>query len=124
VEVDGGPEVNAGQEVELEVDCGQGLGHGQGLEVNGRQEVEVELDGVQDVEQDVDSGQGVNRRRRRVGDYICVIDEYAMGGIRLQSRRRTCRHQVYYNRLFICTVYNTIRVRTARSVLVLITPGL
>ena len=74
---------------ELEVDGGQGLGRGQGLEVNGRQEVEVELDGVQDVEQDVDSGQEVNRRRRRVGD------EYAMGGIRLQSRRNTCRHQVY-----------------------------
>jgi hypothetical protein len=33
----------------------------------------VELDGVQDVEQDVDSGQELNRRRRRVGD------EYAMG---------------------------------------------
>jgi hypothetical protein len=31
--------------------------------VNGRQEVEVELDGVQDV----DSGQEVNGRRRRVG---------------------------------------------------------
>jgi hypothetical protein len=53
VEVDGGPEANAGQEVELEVDAGpevnsvqelevdggQGLGRGQGLEVNGRQEV-------------------------------------------------------------------------------------
>jgi hypothetical protein len=46
----------------------------------------VELDGVQDV----DSGLEVNgRRRRQVGD------EYAMGGIRLQSRRNTCRHQVY-----------------------------
>jgi hypothetical protein len=63
VELDGGPEVNAGQEVELEVDGGQGLGRGQGLEVNGRQEVEVELNGVQDGEQDgeqdVDSGQEV-----------------------------------------------------------------
>jgi hypothetical protein len=29
-----------------------------------------ELDGVQDVEQDVDSGQEVNYRRRRVGDYV------------------------------------------------------
>jgi hypothetical protein len=32
------------------------MDRGQGLEVNGRQEVEVEVDGVQDVEQDVDSG--------------------------------------------------------------------
>jgi hypothetical protein len=63
----------------LEVDGGQGLGRGLGLEVNGRQEVEVELDGVQEV----------NRRRRGVSD------EYAIGGIRLQSRRNTCRHQVY-----------------------------
>ena len=60
-----------------EVDAGQGLDRGQELEVNGRQEVEV------------DDGQEVNRRRRRVGD------EYAMGGIRLQSRRNTCRHQMY-----------------------------
>ncbi len=43
-----GPEVNGVQE--LGVDGGQGLGRGQGQEVNGRQEVEVELDGVQDVE--------------------------------------------------------------------------
>ena len=49
----------------------------------------MELDGVQDVEQDVDGGQEVNRRQRRVGN------EYAMGGIHLQSRRNTCRHQVY-----------------------------
>jgi hypothetical protein len=55
VEVDGGREVNAGQEVELQVDAGPGvnsvqelevdgglvLGRGQGLEMNGRQEVEV-----------------------------------------------------------------------------------
>jgi hypothetical protein len=67
------------------VDGGQRLDHGQGLEVNGRQEVEVELDGVQDM----DGEQEVNRRQRRVGN------EYAMGGIRLQSRRNTCRHQVY-----------------------------
>jgi hypothetical protein len=86
VELDGGPEVNAGQEVELEedagprmnsvqeleVDGGQGLGRGQGLEVDGRQEVEVELDGVQDVKQDVDGRQEVNRRRRRVGDYLSM----------------------------------------------------
>ena len=85
VELDGRPEVNSVQEVE--VDGGQGLDRGQGLEVNGRQEVEV--DGEQDVEQDVDGGQEENRRRRRVGD------EYAMGGIRLRSRRNTCRHQMY-----------------------------
>jgi hypothetical protein len=72
VEVDAGPEVNSVQEL---VDGGQGLDRGQGLEVNGRQEVEVELDGVQDV----DGGQEVNRRQRRVGN------EYAMGGIRLQT---------------------------------------
>jgi hypothetical protein len=48
----------------------------------------MELDGVQEVEQEVDSGQEVNRRRRRVGD------EYTIGGIRLQSRRNTCRHQI------------------------------
>jgi hypothetical protein len=30
----------------------------------------VKLDGVQDVDQDVDSGQEVNRRRRRVGDNV------------------------------------------------------
>ena len=41
--------------------------------MNGRKKVGVELDGVQDVEQDVDggqevnSGQEVNRRQRRVG---------------------------------------------------------
>jgi hypothetical protein len=64
------------------VDGWQGLDHGQGLEVNGRQELEVELNGVQDVEQDVDGvqevnrGQEVNRRQQRVGN------EYAMGGIR------------------------------------------
>jgi hypothetical protein len=63
------------------VDGGQGLDRGQGLEVNGRQEVEV--DGEQDVEQDVDCGQKVNGRQRRVGD------EYAIDGIRLQSRRKT-----------------------------------
>jgi hypothetical protein len=79
--MDAGPEANGVQELEVN--------GGQGLEVNGRQEVEVELDGVQDVEQDVDSGQEVNRRRQR------VCDEYAMGGIRLQSCRNTCRHQVY-----------------------------
>jgi hypothetical protein len=56
---------------ELEIDGGQGM------EVNGRQEVEI--DSEQDVEQDVDGGQEVNRRQRRVGD------EYAMGGIRLQT---------------------------------------
>lgn len=77
------------------VDRWQGLDHGQGLEVNGRQELEVELDGVRDVEQDVDGvqevnrGQEVNRRQRRMGN------EYAMRGIRFQSRRNTCRHQVY-----------------------------
>ena len=71
---------------ELEVDGGQGLDRGQGLEVNGRQEVEVELDCVQDVG---GGGQEVNRRLRWVGN------EYAMGGIRLQSRRNTRRHQVY-----------------------------
>ena len=59
----------------------------QRLEVNSRQEVEI--DGEQDVEQDVNGGHEVNRRQRRVGN------EYAMGGIRLQSRRNTCRHQVY-----------------------------
>jgi hypothetical protein len=58
----------------------------------------VELDGVQDVEQDVDRGQEVNRRLRRVGDV------YAMGGIRLQSRRNTCRHQVYCLQMDICDV--------------------
>ena len=73
------------------VDGWQGLDHGQGLEVNGRQELEVELNGVQDVDgvQEVNRGQEVNRRQRRVGN------EYAMGGIRLRSRRNTCRHQVY-----------------------------
>jgi len=71
------------------VDGWQGLDHGQGLEVDGRQELEVELDGVQDVEQEVNRGQEVNRRQRRVGN------EYAMGGIRFQSRRNTCRYQVY-----------------------------
>jgi hypothetical protein len=45
--------------------------------VNGRQEAEV--DGEQGVEQDVDGGQEVNRRQWRVGD------EYAVGGIHLQS---------------------------------------
>ena len=49
--------------------------------MNGRKKVGVELDGVQDVEQEV------NRRQRR------VANEYAMGGIHLQSRRN--RHQVY-----------------------------
>jgi hypothetical protein len=87
VELDGGPEVNGRQEVELEVDAGPEVNSMQELEVNGRQEVEV--DGEQDVEQDVDGRQEVNRRQRRVGD------EYAMDGIRLQSRRITCRHQVY-----------------------------
>jgi hypothetical protein len=86
LEVDGGPELNSVQE--LEVDGGQGLDRGQGLKVNGRQEVEV--DGKQDVEQDVDGGgQEANRRQRQVGD------KYAMDGIPLQSRRNTCRHQVY-----------------------------
>jgi hypothetical protein len=75
VEVDGVPEVNAGQEVE--VDAGQGLDRGQELEVNGRQEVEV--DGGQEVELEVDAGPEVNGRQRRVGD------EYAMGGIRLPT---------------------------------------
>jgi len=51
--------VDAGQEVE--VDAGQGLDRGQ----------EVELE--------VDAGPEVNSRQRRVGD------EYAMGGIRLQT---------------------------------------
>jgi hypothetical protein len=88
VKLDGGPEVNAGQEVELEVDAGpevngvqelevdggQGLGRGQGVEMNGRQEV---------------------NGRHRVGDNVLYIDEYAMGSIRLQSRRNTCRRQVY-----------------------------
>jgi hypothetical protein len=60
------------------VDGGQGLDRGQGLEVNGRQEVEVEVDGEQDVEQEV------NGRQRRAGD------EYAMGSIRLQT---SCRFQ-------------------------------
>lgn len=87
MELDGRPEVNSVQEVE--VDGGQGLDRGQGLEVNCRQEVDGDGNGKQDVEQDVDGGQEVNRRRRRVGD------EYAMGGIRLQSRRNTCRHQMY-----------------------------
>ena len=86
VEVDAGPEVNSVQGL---VDSGQDLDCGQGLEVNGRQEVEVELDGVQAVEQDVDGGQEVNCRQRRVGN------ECAMGGICLQSRRNTRRHQVY-----------------------------
>jgi hypothetical protein len=58
-------------------DGGKGLDHGQSLEVNGRQEVEV--DGEQDVEQDVHGGQEMNGRQRRVGD------EYAMGGIHLQT---------------------------------------
>ena len=62
---------------------GRALIAGKWLEVNGRQEVKV------DDEQDVDGGQEVNRRQRRVGD------EYAMGGVRLQSRRNTCRNQVY-----------------------------
>ena len=57
--------------------------------MNGRQELKVELDGVQDVEQEVNRGQEVNRRQRPVGN------EYAMGGIRFQSRRNACRHQVY-----------------------------
>jgi len=87
VEVDAGPEVNSVQE--LEVDGGQGLDRGQGLEVHGRQEVEVH--GEQDVEQDVDGGQEVNSRQRRVGD------EYAVGGIHLQTgaaaSRAPCRHQ-------------------------------
>jgi len=50
---------------------------GQEVEVNGRQEVEV--DGGQEVELEVDAGPKVNSRQRRVGD------EYAMGGIRLQT---------------------------------------
>jgi hypothetical protein len=76
-EVDGGPEVKSVQ--------------------NGRQKVEV--DGEQNMEQDVVGGQEVNRRQRRVGD------EYAMGGIRPQSRRNSCRHQVCiaYKRV-ICDV--------------------
>jgi len=79
VKLDSGPEVNSQQG--LEVDGGQGL------EVNGRQEVQV--DAEQDAEQDVDGGLEMNRIQRRVGD------QYAMGGIRLQSRSNTCRHQVY-----------------------------
>jgi hypothetical protein len=58
---------DGGQEVELEVDAGPEVNSMQKLEVNGRQEVEV------------DGGQEVNRRQRVVGD------EYAMGGIRLQT---------------------------------------
>jgi hypothetical protein len=37
----------------------------------------------------IDGGQEMNRRQRRVGD------EYAIGGIHLQSLRNTCRYQVY-----------------------------
>jgi hypothetical protein len=49
----------------------------------------VELDGVQEVEQDVDSGQEVNGRRRR------VRDEYAMGGIRLHRQQpQTTRQDI------------------------------
>jgi hypothetical protein len=50
------------------------------------------------VEQDVDGGQEMNGRQRWVGD------EYAMGGIRLKSRRNTCRHQVYCLQRVICDV--------------------
>jgi hypothetical protein len=75
------------------VDGGQGLGRRQGPEVNRRQEVEMELDGVQDVQRDVDSGQEVNRRRRRVGDN--VLKTSMRFGIRLQSPRNTCTHQMY-----------------------------
>jgi hypothetical protein len=65
------------------------------VELDDVQQVEVEVDGGpeanarQEVELEVDAGPEVNRRQRRVGD------EYAMGGIRLQSRKNTCRHQVY-----------------------------
>jgi hypothetical protein len=87
VELDGVQKPDGGQAVELEVGAGPEVNGVQELEVNGRQEVEV--DGEQDVEQYVDGGQEVNRRQQGVGD------EYAMRGIRLQSRRNTCRHQVY-----------------------------
>jgi hypothetical protein len=50
---------------------------GRGWRVNGRQEVEI--DGEQDVEQDMVDGQEVNHRQRR------VRDKYAMGAIRLQT---------------------------------------
>jgi hypothetical protein len=62
-------ELNGRQEVEVEV---YGV-----PEVNAGQEVEV--DGGQEVELEVDAGPEVNSKQRRVGD------EYAMGGIRLQT---------------------------------------
>jgi len=65
-----------------------------GPEVNSVQELEVN-DG-----QGLDRRQGleVNGRQERVGD------EYAVDGIRLQSYRNTCRHQVYCLQRDICDV--------------------
>jgi hypothetical protein len=56
------------------VDHGQELDRGQKVELDGQQEVKVELDGGpevngrQEVEVDGQSQQDVNRRQRRVGD--------------------------------------------------------